>query len=85
MTREVSYDEPSGLVYSFCTLVTRIDEYQTMVNLFQLNGFGVNDCEYLYIDNSKTNRHDAFSGYNRFLQQARGKYIILCHQDEGGT
>jgi hypothetical protein len=42
---------------------------------------GGEDCEYLFIDNSLSNDVDAFQGYNRFLAEAKGKYIILCHQD----
>jgi hypothetical protein len=79
--REVSDDYYCTITYSFCTLVTKPDEYRNMVELFVEKGFTEPDCEYLYIDNSQSNKHDAYSGYNRFLQQARGKYIILCHQD----
>lgn len=67
--------------FSICTLVTRIDEYNEMLNSFLEKGFAANTCEFLYIDNSKTTLFDAYSGLNVFLQKARGKYIILCHQD----
>jgi hypothetical protein len=78
---EISEDGPTEVVYSFCTLVTRLDEYKQMVGLFEQKGFTRSDCEYLYIDNSKSNKFDAFSGYNRFLQRSRGQYVVLCHQD----
>jgi hypothetical protein len=67
--------------YSICTLVTKKDEYIECVNSFKRKGFTVDDCEYLYIDNSAGNEFDAYSGYNIFLQAAAGRYIILCHQD----
>jgi hypothetical protein len=35
----------------------------------------------LYIDNSEITTFDAYQGLNIFLQKAKGKYIILCHQD----
>src|SRR6185437_1409186 len=38
-------------------------------------------CEYLYIDNSTQNKYDAYAGLNKFLLEAKGKYVILCHQD----
>jgi hypothetical protein len=79
--RDISDDCFCPINYSFCTLVTKPDEYRNMVRLFIEKGFTETDCEYLYIDNSKSNKYDAYSGYNRFLQCARGKYIILCHQD----
>lgn len=67
--------------FSICTLVTRHSEYAGMVRSFVDHGFTPDDCEYLYLDNSESNRFDAFRGYNLFLSAARGDFIILCHQD----
>jgi len=67
--------------YSICTLVTRMDEYREMVASFEAGGFAAPDCEYLYLDNTRSNAHEAYVGYNRFLQAARGEYVVLCHQD----
>jgi hypothetical protein len=70
-----------ALRFSICTLVTDRVEYEEMVASFRAGGFGGPDCEYLYLDNSAGNRFDAFSGYNLFLSEAEGDYLILCHQD----
>ena len=67
--------------FSICTLVTSPEQYAEMTASFIQRGFGLSDCEYLYIDNSEENRFDAFAGYNLFLTIAQGDYIILCHQD----
>jgi hypothetical protein len=67
--------------FSVCTLVNNLQEYSQMQSSFIKAGFTKEVCEYLYIDNSKVNKYEAFAGLNRFLQEARGKYIILCHQD----
>ena len=67
--------------YSVCTLTTRIEEYREMVDSFIRAGFGREDCEFLYIDNSAQNHSDAYTGINRFLARAKGEYIIVCHQD----
>lgn len=67
--------------YSICTLVTNMLEYNEMVTSFMDAGFTEEFCEFLYADNSKENVFEAFGGINRFLQEAKGKYIILCHQD----
>lgn len=67
--------------FSICTLVTGHSEYAGMVKSFVDHGFTPEDCEFLYLDNSESNRFDAFSGYNLFLSEARGNYIVLCHQD----
>lgn len=66
--------------YSICTLVTKKEQYQDMINSFKNKGFGDN-TEFLYIDNSQSNNYDGYSGLNHFLNTAQGKYIILCHQD----
>lgn len=67
--------------YSICTLVTRIAEYEEMIDSFVRGGFIPDCCEYLFINNSIENRADAYQGYNFFLQSARGEYVIICHQD----
>jgi hypothetical protein len=67
--------------FSICTLVTRKDEYHEMIESFQNSGFGTDLCEYIYADNTKTNTFDAYKAINLFLRQAKGKYIIICHQD----
>ncbi len=67
--------------FSICTLVTRCSEYAEMVHSFVSHGFTPVDCEFLYLDNSKSNSFDAFRGYNLFLSEARGDFIVLCHQD----
>lgn len=80
-SREVSSDLPRPFAYSFCTMVTDLEEYRTMLAAFAAKGFTATDCEFLYINNSKQNRLDAFASYNRFLLEGRGNYIVLCHQD----
>jgi len=67
--------------FSICTLVTNMDEYNEMLKSFNTAGFDDLNCEFLYIDNSNENKYDAYSGLNKFLNIAIGKYIILCHQD----
>ena len=67
--------------FSFCSLVSRLDEYQEMVDSAKAAGFSGEDVEFLYLDNSIENIYDGFSGFNRFLIEARGEYIVYCHQD----
>lgn len=71
----------SGVVYSICTFVTRIEQYKTLVKSFVDHGFSYEDCEYIYIDNSSSSQYDAYRGVNKLLTVARGRYIVLCHQD----
>ena len=83
MTIPVSAEESlrRDCVFSICTLVTDTIQYQQMVASFQEHGFDGPDCEYLFLDNSATNRYDAFSGINFLLRAAKGRFIIVCHQD----
>jgi hypothetical protein len=67
--------------YSICTLVNKENQYREMIDSFKDKGFNNEDIEYLYLDNSECNKYDAYAGYNIFLRAARGKYIVLCHQD----
>src|SRR5215472_6574973 len=67
--------------YSICTIVTQPDQYAEMITSFKNRGFDARDCEFLYLDNSQGNEFDAYTGINMFLNVARGKFIILCHQD----
>ncbi len=68
-------------LFTFGTLVTRLDEYYEMVESAKQAGFDRDDVEFLYIDNSRSNAYDGFSGANKFIGAATGKYLIYCHQD----
>lgn len=76
-----SYIEGDTPDYSICTLVTNKQQYIDMLESFKDAGFTEDRCEYMYIDNTEQNKYDAYSGVKQFLNLAKGKYIILCHQD----
>jgi hypothetical protein len=78
---EIDQVKLSSIRYSICTLVTNLQEYQLMLNSYKTAGFGEEFCEYIYIDNSRENKYDAYEGLNKMISAARGQYIILCHQD----
>lgn len=67
--------------YTIGTLVTDWSEYNLMQQSFRLKGFKEDDCEFLTVDNTNGNTMDAFSGNNWILNNAKGEYVILCHQD----
>ena len=68
-------------LFTICTLVTNLNEYNEMCASFKRAGFSDENSDFLYIDNSKQNKYDAYSGVRKFLTTASGKYIIICHQD----
>ncbi len=76
-----AYDVDHGIDFSICSLVTNKQQYSEMLTSFEQAGFSGDRCEFIYIDNSNSNKYDAYDGLNHFLQLAKGKYIILCHQD----
>ena len=71
----------SGIAYSICTFVTRFGQYKDLVKSFVDHGFSYDDCQYIYIDNSEKIQYDDYQGINKFLTTARGRYIVICHQD----
>lgn len=81
LSRKIEREEIFEYEFSVCTLVTDLSEYEEMKASFFESGFTTDICEFLYIDNSKQNTFEAFAGLNRFLREACGEYIILCHQD----
>jgi hypothetical protein len=78
--RNAAFDARSP-TFTICTLVTRWAEYIEMTESFVARGFGPEVAEYLYLDNSSRNEWDAYAGLAKMLGQARGRYVIYCHQD----
>ncbi len=74
-------DAQHALLFTICTLVTRPADYAEMTATFLAGGFTADVAEYLYLDNSAGNAWDAYSGFAQMFGQARGRYVIYCHQD----
>jgi hypothetical protein len=70
----------STILFSICTIVTKQNEYNNMKTSFEQKGF-TNDCEYLWVDNTKENVYDAYQAIKYFLNTANGKYVLIVHQD----
>jgi len=69
------------LVFSICTLVNDTVQYTTAVNSFIAKGFGSHNAEFLFVDNTKGNTLDGYSGIREFVLEAKGQYVVVCHQD----
>lgn len=74
-------DQGDELTFSVCTLVTDPRQYATVLESFRERGFSDQNSEFLIIDNSVSNKFDGYSGIRAFLRCARGKYVVVCHQD----
>ncbi|MFN3868544.1 MAG: hypothetical protein ACK4MF_05705 [Hyphomicrobiaceae bacterium] len=68
------------LRYTIASMVNDMAHYEAMRGSLRAGGFS-GDCEYLYIDNTRGPQIGAYSGLNTLLNEARGDYVILCHQD----
>lgn len=75
--KEKEYD----FEYSFCTLMTNSIEYNEMLESTVKIGFNDSNTEFLCMDNSAGNQFDGYSGINRAIVEAKGRYLIFCHQD----
>ncbi len=67
--------------YSVCTLVTNLEQYASMRASFAAHGFDGSNSEFLYLDNRGPDQTGAYRGLNALLHAARGRYVVLCHQD----
>ena len=74
-------DGAQGVHYTIATLVNDRAQYDDMVSSFERGGFNGSDCEFLIIDNTGDTQTCAFKGLNAALGSAKGRYVILCHQD----
>ncbi len=78
----VSRTAPDGdCVFSVCTLVTDKAEYEKTLRSFLARGFDLGNSEFAVVDNRSANRLDAFAGIREFVCSARGRYVVICHQD----
>ena len=73
--------QKDGSLFTFCTLVTRLEQYIPFVESFTAGGFTQENSRYLYISNIGSNAFEAYAGLNLMIAQATTPYIILCHQD----
>jgi hypothetical protein len=79
--RVLSTKEECPCVFSVCCLVTRWKDYEVAREAFELQGFGASNSEFLVCDNSSENNFDAYQAIRLFLREARGRYVVMAHQD----
>jgi len=79
--RVLSTKEEYTYIFSVCCLVTRWEDYEAMRSAFELQGFDTANSEFLVCDNSSGNNFDAYEAIRKFLKEARGRYVVIVHQD----
>lgn len=72
---------PDAPTFTIGTLVNDVDSYRLMRQSFVAGGFAADECEYLAVDNTGSDQTSAYEGLTRMLAAARGRYVVLCHQD----
>jgi hypothetical protein len=68
-------------VFSVCCLVTSVQQYAHLREQLSQQGFTDELCEFLACDNSEANRFSAYDGIRLFLREAKGRYVLILHQD----
>lgn len=68
--------EATAPIYTIATLVNDRAQHAAMCESFRAHGFD-QDCEFLVAEEPTC----AYSALNQLLNEARGRYVILCHQD----
>lgn len=63
--------------FTIATLVNDEEQYSEMRKSFSSGGFSSECTEYISIRDARS----AFAGLNAALANAKGKFVILCHQD----
>lgn len=79
--RDINDVADDSIAFSFCTLVTKPEVYRQMLASWTAAGFSPDDCEFLFTDNSAGENGDGYRGLNRMIARARGRFVVLCHQD----
>ncbi len=69
------------VTFTIGTLVNDPVQYDAMRATFEAGGFTTDGCEYLFVDNTGARQTCAYRGLNAILALARGRYVVLCHQD----
>ena len=74
-------DGHSEVRYTIATMANDLAHLDALHRSLRAGGFDGADCEYMHIDNTSGEQICAYSGLNAMLNEAQGRYVILCHQD----
>jgi hypothetical protein len=79
--RYIQTTDSSDLTFSICSLVRDSEKYDTLLRSFARNGFTPENSEFLAADNRNQNRFDGYSWHKALLAEARGRFVVFCHDD----
>jgi hypothetical protein len=79
--RYISAPLDHGLTFSVCSLVRDQDKYDRLLASFARKGFTAENTEFLVADNRDANNFDGYTWHRALLPEARGQFVIFCHDD----
>lgn len=79
--RLISEEPRDALDFSVVTLMRSPSSYNRVLRSFEEFGFTAENTEFIAIDNRENNVADGYAGARLALTEARGKYLIFCHDD----
>lgn len=79
--RYIHEAESEGPQFSVCSLVQSQEKYDRLLASFARAGFTEANSEFLAADNRSGNRFDGYGWQKALLAQARGRFVIFCHDD----
>ena len=79
--RSLQLEDSYEKEFSICCLVTCWQEYSEVRALFENMGFPPQHCEYLVCDNTERNIFSAYEAVRVFMKSAKGRYVLIHHQD----
>lgn len=69
------------LDFTICTLVRSQEKYDRLIASFVRCGFTPENSEFVAADNRETNHFDGYSWQKALLAEARGRFVVFCHDD----
>lgn len=79
--RFVTPDSRDGPDFSICALVRSQEKYDRLLASFLRGGFTAENSEFLAADNRAFNRFDGYGWQKALLAEARGRFVVFCHDD----
>lgn len=67
--------------FTFVTLLASDEKYQRLISSISNKGFNPENSELLALDNRGGNIYDGYTYARRAVLEARGKYLVLTHDD----
>lgn len=79
--RFLTEDDTGGADFTICTLVRSQEKYDRLLASFFRGGFTAENTEFLAADNRSANHFDGYSWQKALLAEARGRFVVFCHDD----